>query len=328
MPSPLVAHYTVGILATIGDVATLADPQFTPWRAVGRLHPFFTHFPIALVFAAAAVEGARWVRRLCGIHVATVWFLCAAAATGWLATGTGWLFAAWEAANDDRWQLDAHRWWGTGGTVLLTIVALLAWRTGRDRTALASGGRFDTTGVAGRGSLPLAVRSGTLASLVVIGLVGHLGGDLVHGQGHILKGLFSRVPDRRARSAVEPVRPTSWPAPSASAAPDDAGASRRAFYVGTIEPLLAARCVECHGDDRQKGGLRLSPIAAAFEGDPQRWSIRPGDAAGSELLARVLLPRDDPDAMPPEGEGLTEAEIEALRAWIDDGAAGWDRDRP
>jgi len=31
----------------------------------------------------------------------------------------------------------------------------------------------------------------------------------------------------------------------------------------------------------------------------------------------VMLPRDAEDAMPPSGDGLTEAEISAIRAWIE-----------
>jgi len=44
--------------------------------------------------------------------------------------------------------------------------------------------------------------------------------------------------------------------------------------------------------------------------------VVPGDPAESILLQRVVLPRDHIDAMPPKGEGMTEAEIAALRAWI------------
>jgi hypothetical protein len=37
-------------------------------------------------------------------------------------------------------------------------------------------------------------------------------------------------------------------------------------YVREIQPLLAERCVKCHGAEKQKGGLRLDHRAVAFRG--------------------------------------------------------------
>ena len=37
-------------------------------------------------------------------------------------------------------------------------------------------------------------------------------------------------------------------------------------FVRDIQPLLAERCVKCHGREKQKGGLRLDARAAAMEG--------------------------------------------------------------
>ena len=92
-------------------------------------------------------------------------------------------------------------------------------------------------------------------------------------------------------------------------------------FARDVQPLLARRCLACHGPDDAEGGLMLgsheSALAATDSGDP---AIRPGDAAGSELLRRVLS-HEEWERMPPEGDRLTAEEVAILRAWIDGGAA-------
>jgi mono/diheme cytochrome c family protein len=90
----------------------------------------------------------------------------------------------------------------------------------------------------------------------------------------------------------------------------------RAFFATAVLPPLQARCVECHGAEKSKAGLRLDSFEATLAGDEFDRVVVPGDPSESILLERVVLPRDHVDAMPPKGEGMTEAEIDALRTWI------------
>ena len=85
-----------------------------------------------------------------------------------------------------------------------------------------------------------------------------------------------------------------------------------------IRPILSDNCFACHGPDEanRQAGLRLDDQDAAHE-----WAIVPGDADGSEILARIL-DRDPDVVMPPpeHGDPLTAKQVAALRAWIDAGA--------
>lgn len=84
------------------------------------------------------------------------------------------------------------------------------------------------------------------------------------------------------------------------------------LYLDKIKPLFAERCYACHGALKQKGKLRVDTAQHIREAR----IIEDG-----EFLAR--LTSDDPDErMPPEGEALHKEEIEAIRAWISDGATG------
>jgi hypothetical protein len=87
-----------------------------------------------------------------------------------------------------------------------------------------------------------------------------------------------------------------------------------------VQPLLAKRCIACHGPDTQEAGLRLDDRSGATkELDSGSRAIVPGQSAASEILARITS--TDPDTqMPPEGPRLTPAEIAAIAAWINDGA--------
>jgi hypothetical protein len=53
-----------------------------------------------------------------------------------------------------------------------------------------------------------------------------------------------------------------------------------------------------------------------------------GDAAKSELYARITLPRDHEDVMPSRGEPLSKTETDRIKAWIDAGAVWPDGVKP
>lgn len=87
-----------------------------------------------------------------------------------------------------------------------------------------------------------------------------------------------------------------------------------------VQPILAKRCFACHGPADQEADLALDRREGAIAELPSgAAAIVPGSPAESELLRRVTS-SDHDERMPPEGEGLTAAEIETLRAWIADGA--------
>lgn len=93
---------------------------------------------------------------------------------------------------------------------------------------------------------------------------------------------------------------------------------RTVDYFRDIQPILQARCAECHTGTAPKGGLRLDDRDAVLRGGDSGPAARPGASDDSELLRRVVS--DDPtERMPPQGAPLTEAEQELLRRWIAEG---------
>ena len=94
-----------------------------------------------------------------------------------------------------------------------------------------------------------------------------------------------------------------------------------AFFEAKIRPLFLERCVECHGEKKQKGGLRLDSRAGWQKGGDSGAAVVPGKADES-LLIKAVRYTDDDLAMPPTKKGgkLTDAEIAALEQWVAMGA--------
>ena len=96
------------------------------------------------------------------------------------------------------------------------------------------------------------------------------------------------------------------------------------FFETRIRPLFAARCYSCHGPGIQTAGLDLSTGEWLRKGPGGRPLVLPGDAANSRLL-QVVGYRERIQ-MPPGGK-LADAEISALRQWVEMGAP-WPRSGP
>ncbi|TWT77046.1 Planctomycete cytochrome C [Posidoniimonas polymericola] len=95
-------------------------------------------------------------------------------------------------------------------------------------------------------------------------------------------------------------------------------------YSRDVRPILADKCFACHGPDEanRAADLRLDVRDAAIEQLRQGvHAITPGDAAASELVARINT-SDAALRMPPvdSGKSLTPEEQATLARWIDAGA--------
>ena len=87
-----------------------------------------------------------------------------------------------------------------------------------------------------------------------------------------------------------------------------------------VKPILARRCFACHGPDARESGLALHERSLAIAPtDSDAAAIVPGQPDASELLRRVAS-TDHGERMPPEGEPLSERQVQLLRQWIAGGA--------
>ena len=92
-------------------------------------------------------------------------------------------------------------------------------------------------------------------------------------------------------------------------------------YARTIQPILNANCVKCHGTEDRKGNLRLDSYAHLMDGGASGDVVSAGHPDHSILVHRITLPLGDEKLMPKKGEALSQPEIDTLKAWIAAGAS-------
>ncbi len=89
-------------------------------------------------------------------------------------------------------------------------------------------------------------------------------------------------------------------------------------FAQQVHPVLAARCLPCHSAEKRSGGLSLTSYEDVLEGGRNGAVVKPGKAGASLLIARIT--GETKPQMPLGGTPLSEAEISAVRSWIDQGA--------
>jgi uncharacterized membrane protein/mono/diheme cytochrome c family protein len=310
----MVHHGALFVVMSLGLVVAaggeLPEPsRLDPWfRLVGRLHPLLVHFPIGLVLAAAAVEAWRWGRRERGVSEFTSVAMLLAALSAIGAVATGWI-NAWQEGEDASRTLTLHSWLGTAMAVVLLAVA---WKTRRrDESPASAEARL------------MPARVLTMASAFGVGLVGHFGGELVYGDRYVEKALFAALGMDGSSGDVD----ASSIAVIGSDGPASSGTAMvvRTSTAGTVDfrtqvlPIFESRCFECHGNGKRKGGLAMDSAASMTKVDDDGVAVKAGEPDGSLIVQRITLPASDPDAMPPEGERLSDAERNLIRTWIKEG---------
>ena len=284
----------------------IADAVSPVLESFGRLHPIMVHLPLGLVFAALVVEGARLIQRRPSLSAFTPIALGLAALGAVVASGTGWFFSESEAETS---SLFWHRWLGITCAIVLIAVAWMAIRAARDTVNAAQ--------------ITPIVRGVLLAAGLLVGWVGHLGGDMVWGENHVLEPILEAwnggSPSAGSTSGDDAAG--SGATAANATGNGDSDADKMAFYTSNVLPILQDRCYECHGNGKHKGGLSMDVRSSLVSRDSNGiWIVQPGDPAHSLMIERCLLPAEDDDAMPPKGDRLKATELEFLRAWIAAGA--------
>lgn len=264
-------------------------------RLAGRLHVLVVHFPIALLALAAALETLQAMRRATLLSKSAATCLWVGCASGCVAAGMGWLGAWHDYPEPQSLTLNTHRWLGTAGAVLSVAAVVLLVRARRTADPMAAG----------------MYRASLLLAACVVALSSHFGGSMVHGEEYVTDPL---------RSVLGMGRIAATPDPPAGSAVEARAVAIDVDFARDVYPILNERCIDCHGDVKRKGGLRLDSRGTALKGGKTGPAIVPGDPDRSQMIRRVLG-LDRKERMPPDEEPLTHEQIETLRSWIGSGAA-------
>src|ERR1700722_4630826 len=83
-----------------------------------------------------------------------------------------------------------------------------------------------------------------------------------------------------------PEKPNKWDITKVDVSKLPAAATAQGVtYDKDIEPLMKSACVGCHGEQRQRGGLRLDSKDAILKGGKDAKIVVSGDSSKSLLVA-------------------------------------------
>ena len=256
---------------------------------IGRFHPLVVHLPLGFLRLAALME--ILAKRLGA-------YLSKAAGIAWLAGAISALLAVilgFLLASDGSYQGNTllwHQWMGIGVAVLAWLCWLLKFKENASKAYYA-------------------VIVVLLLSLVV---TGHLGGNLTHGEHYLLE--YAPTPIRKI---------TGFDHPQTSEIPAFTDPDSIPIFEALVRPILQQKCVSCHNQDKQKGGLMLTSWEEIALGGENGAVILSGQPEESELFKRVTLDPQNVKFMPPKGVPLSYDEIRVLKWWISTGASFTDK---
>ncbi|HUS05817.1 MAG TPA: c-type cytochrome domain-containing protein [Bryobacteraceae bacterium] len=89
------------------------------------------------------------------------------------------------------------------------------------------------------------------------------------------------------------------------------------FFDSRVAPILTKRCLACHNDELNDGGISFLDRDSLLQGGQRGPAIVPGDAGKSVLMQAV---RQRGELRMPPGPKLPAKEIATLTQWIEAGA--------
>ncbi|MEM8898468.1 MAG: c-type cytochrome domain-containing protein [Bacteroidota bacterium] len=254
---------------------------------IGRFHPLWVHLPIGFLILAILLEwfqkdGSETSKKIINF----CWLLAGVSAA--IASVCGWMLAA--SGSYPEGTLFWHRWIG----ILLTLISFGIWWIKKQGDLIPQKSH----------------RVLNIAVLLLLTFVGHLGGNLTHGSDYLTE------------NAPEFVKKlTGNEANIAEGLPQIADPDSALAYADLIEPIFEQKCMACHNDEVQRGGLNMATPELLMEGGKNGAVLVAGNARESEVFKRLILPHSSEKHMPTKGEPFTFQEIAMLQWWIDEQAS-------
>jgi len=91
-------------------------------------------------------------------------------------------------------------------------------------------------------------------------------------------------------------------------------------FLNDVRPVLEANCFDCHGEDKQRNGLRLDTTAGLLKGSDSGEPLYLKGRSADSLIIRMVTSTDPKHQMPPKGDRVPAEQVALLKAWIDAGA--------
>ena len=248
----------------------------------GHLHPLLVHLPIGILLIALLLQWLSGKEKYKGLQPAVAVVLLCGAITAFMSCITGYLLSTTDDYDD---TLVAYH---MSAAIVLTVVSFVLY-------VKEINPKFEVP----KNMLGIGL-------FILIMITGHLGGSLTHGSDYLTKPLAAIFSSDSSKATdIKPI----------------ANVQGAKVYSDVIKPIFTTKCYSCHGETKQKGGLRMDDSLLLMKGGKDGLAITKNNADESELIKRILLSSDNEDHMPPkEKPQLTKDQIALLHWWIDNGA--------
>lgn len=148
--------------------------------------------------------------------------------------------------------------------------------------------------------VPRNVFSLCLVGLIfLLGFSSHQGGSLTHGDDYLsLKTLTQKKRKKPAQL------------------------SEAFIFEDVVQPILDAKCSQCHMGNKLKGRLSVATLAGLLKGGKSGPAVVAGKLEESELYKRITLDPDHEKFMPSDGRTpLKKSEVAIVKWWIEKAGA-------
>ncbi|WP_422359609.1 c-type cytochrome domain-containing protein [Reichenbachiella sp.] len=244
---------------------------------LGRFHPLVVHLPIGILLLAFLMWSYDFWKKSTAFSQAIAFSLLLGTLGAAASCLIGYMLSLSGGYSDQA--LNWHMWAGIATT------ALAAWAYLSFTLKLKSNKNEHIRWA----SLTLMV--------IVLSITGHLGGNLTHGSDYLTE--YAPIIGERANQLPLPRQ-----------------VEAAMVYDHIAKPIIQAKCVSCHSDEKKKGGLSMVDAASMMRGGDSG-SLFAQPFTENEVLRRIHLSESDEDVMPPKGKTqLTEEEKKILAFWL------------
>lgn len=252
----------------------------------GRLHPLLVHLPIGFLMLTLCFHWLVWRGKYPALRELLPALWLVSGGSAVLACLAGFLLSL--SGGYDEKALDIHMYLGLALTLVCGLVYLSLQKNFARRWQL----------------------SAVAAVALLLFATGHFGGNLTHGEDYLTQPLYALLGKATAKPVRKPIT----------------NIAEALVYQDLVEPILEQKCWQCHSAQKQKGKLRLDAAEFLRRGGKHGPILTAGNAPGSELYARLMLPETDDKRMPPKGKPqLSDAEIQLIHWWITQGQGDFNK---
>jgi uncharacterized membrane protein len=248
---------------------------------IGHLHPVLVHLPIGFLLIACLFIWQARKDKFAHLQPAINIILLLGMISAIASCITGFVLST--TGDYDEEMVSWHQWMGISIAILSVIIYYF------------------------RRKSYLKELQWLFAPILVmlIFITGHLGGSLTHGSDYLTSPLKDIGNDSAMVIKIKPI-------PNVQEA---------LVYADIIKPIFQIKCYGCHGPSKQKGKLRLDQPDLIMKGGKDGVVIVPDSSGKSELVKRIMLPREEEHHMAPkEKPQMTSSEKSLVSWWIDNGA--------